>query len=668
MMSPLQVKLQIIADNFKKNNMKKIILLLLFLPFYFNSYSQNNILLTVGDKKITKEEFLKMYNKNNSSNLLTEKKSIPDYLGLFIDYKLKVLEAERNKVDTSQAFQKEFNGYLKQLVEPYLIDESLDEKLLKEAYERMKTEVRSSHILIKLKESASPADTLLAYEKAMKIRDRLLKGENFEVVAKSSSDDPSVVTNGGDIGFTSVFGTLYDYENALYTLEIGKISMPVRSSVGYHVIKVTDKRPSKGEFKVSHIMVAFESKDADKKKAKEKIDSVYIKLKAGEDFKTLAAKYSTDKRTSINGGELGWVNASSRFPTNFKEKLFSLSKKGEYTEPFETSYGWHIIKLYDQRGILPFDDLKEELKNRIAGDPVRSKLSKKSVVERLKKEYNYKVNETAFKEMVEKIDTPIIHGNWPFPIQKEFPKAVFSFADQSFDGWDIARWMGRNQSKYKRVNDKEATIKILLDAYSSIKILEYEQSHLAGKNKEFADLVQEYHDGMMLFEITNMEVWSKSNTDTVGLKQYYEENKEKYKWGERAVVSLYYCKDSLISNELVKLLQKKGGKKYTMEYIMGEINKTDKTNVRYETKVYEKGDNESIDKLSWIQGNISKSENNVIIEIVKIIPPEVKKFNEARGILISDYQKYLEETWIKFLRSKYVINVNQELLSTLSEN
>lgn len=324
--------------------MKKACISGLLMLFLSNVFSQQDpILMTINDVAITKSEFERIYYKNNRDSVHDEK-AIKDYLELFINFKLKVIEAKKLGLDTLPTFKQELQSYRKQLSDPYFVDKETEEKLLKEAYERKKWRIRTSHILIKVSENASPADTLAAYNKAMEIKKRIDKGEDFAKLAMEYSEDDASKLNGGDIGYLTVFTTVLPYENAVYSLKVGEVSNPIRSQYGYHIIKVTDRKENPGEVKVAHIMVLVprDAKEEDITKAENKINEIYQKLQQGEDFAKLAIEYSDDKASGKRGGDLPWFGTGRMVP-EFESVAFE-TKIGEYSKPFRTAFGYHIIK------------------------------------------------------------------------------------------------------------------------------------------------------------------------------------------------------------------------------------------------------------------------------------------------------------------------------------
>lgn len=654
--------------------MIKKILFLIAIGMGLLAQSQNiddQILMTIHDRNITVGEFERIYNKNNS-NPSIEQQTVDEYLDLFINFKLKVIEAEERGMDTTQAFLREFNGYKKQLAKPYINDKAEQEVLVQEAFKRSQYDIHASHILIRLDEFASPEDTLKAYQKIMQIRNRIEAGEDFSTVAIATSDDPSAKTNGGDIGWFTVFKMIYPFETAAYNTPSGRISMPVRTKFGYHIIKVHEKRPAQGEVKVAHIMVITPESmsDAERMKAKEKIDHLYDTLKMGVDFAILAKKYSEDRGSAVNGGELPWFGTGRMIP-EFEDAAFAITSIGKYTAPVQTAFGWHIIKLLDKKGVDDFERMKPELESMVAkSDRVAS--SRKAMVRRIKAQYNIKESPSNLGIFYTLVDTTIFSRSWTIPDNKNMDRILFTIGNTNYTCKEFALFLRDTQGG--RPMDIRVYVNTKYNEFIDKSVLEYEENQLPLKYPEFKYLVQEYHDGILLFDLTDKMVWSKAVKDSAGLQEFYEKNKKNYMWeSDRMDATIYTCINETVAKKARSLLTKKSKKAIAPAQLVESVIQTfnDSTCINYRTGIFEKGEDKWVDSMDW-KVNISPNinDNGKVVFVVKnrIVKPEPKKLDEARGLVTADYQAYLEKLWIQELRNKYKVEVNQELLAKIKNN
>lgn len=649
---------------------KTVILLKLLFVVVTLSVAQNSqeVLLTIEDEKVTSDEFLRIYNKNNNIENQIDPKTIDEYLELFINFKLKVLEAESLGMDTLSSFKNELAGYREQLTKPYLRDDSYDDLLVEEAYERTKKEVNASHIMVRLDEFAPPKDTLLAYEKIMDIRQRVLDGEPFDVVAKATSDDPSVQQNGGNLGYFSAFRMVYPFENAAYTTPVGEISMPIRTKYGYHIVKVHDKRPSLGSVQVAHIMVATPQTMTleQRKEAQERASEIYEGVKNGEDFAELAQKYSDDKGSGRNGGVLRWFSTGQMVP-EFEQAAFELNEAGEVSEPVKTAYGWHIIKLIDKKPIPSFEEMKSDLAQRIKRDQ-RSRVGQEVFIEKLKKEYGFQENPEALEDFYAVVDSSVFLKQWEKSKAAHLNKTLFTIDGNEFNQSEFLDFFV-NHNKPSKPIGIEVYINNIYEDFVDESIIDYEKSRLETKYPEFRYLMEEYHDGILLFDLTDKMVWSKAVEDSIGLQEFYEENKTNYMWGERLDAIIFSFEDNSILSSLRKVAKKGVRKNYSGEFIKKSVCDTLDC-LSFETGKFEKGQNDLIDKVTWEEGIFEPFNENggsKLVMVKEVVAPEPKKLDEAKGLITADYQNNLEKQWIKKLREKYDISVNQDVLQKVKK-
>lgn len=648
---------------------------------YYSGLAQTNdpVLLTVSGEKVTKSEFLAVYMKNNIKGDSMDRKSLEEYLELYINFKLKVKEAEEMGLDTVSSFKNELAGYRKQLAQPYLSDKEVDEALLKEAFEREKYDIRASHILVKVDKNSAPDDTLKAYKKIMDLRTRIMNGEAFEAVAKEASEDPSardrddpssksnVKGNGGDLGYFTVLDMIYPFENGAYNTPVGQVSMPVRTDYGYHLIKVTDRKPAMGKVTVAHVFISVpkDTKPEDMQKYKDKIDEAYTKLKNGEKWEDVVTKYSDDKGSAAKGGQLPPFGVNRMVP-EFIVAIARLKNPGEYSEPVQTIYGWHIIKLIDKKGPQSFDDEKATLKNRMTRDS-RANRSKDAVLARIKKEYNYREIPGVVGDFYTAVDTSIFYGNWDIKTSTTLTKPMFTLGDKTFTQSDFAKYLSTHQPKRSKtaipnyVNEK-------YNQYIDETCLNYEDCRLEYKYPDFKSLMKEYRDGIMLFELTDEKVWSKAIKDTAGLETFYQQNKNNYMWEERLDASIYTCKNESIADDARKLAKVQEKKKLTDQDILSKINTDTIVKLKINSKLFLHKENSLIDNIPWVKGitDNKKIDNDIVfVSVHQLVAPMPKTIKEAKGIITADYQNYLEKQWVVDLRKKYTVDVNKPVFETL---
>ncbi len=627
--------------------------------------SNSPVLMTIAGTPVTQAEFEKVYKKNNTKEGPYDMTDVREYLELYINYKLKVKEAEELKLDTSATFINELKGYRKQLAQPYLTDKEVTDALIREAYDRLQKDVRASHILINVAPDALPKDTLAAYNRIVKIREMLLKGSEFEKMARDSSNDPSAKENGGDLGYFTGMQMVYPFETAAYNTKPGQISMPVRTKFGYHIIKVHDVRDAQGEIVVAHIMVksAANSPDSVALQAKAKIDEIYAKLKAGEKFEDLATKFSDDKGSAKNGGQLPPFGTGRMVP-EFEKAAFELKNNGDFSAPVKTSYGWHIIKRVEKKPVPTFEEKKNDLKTQVSRD-TRAEVSKQSMINRIKKENSFKEFPKNKEAFINALDTNLLNGEWNPEKVKGLNKPLFTLGTQTYNQDDFARYINSHQSKKQNTTAAQVGYS-LYDQFVEESCMNYEESQLETKYPDFKSLMQEYRDGILLFDLTDQKVWSKAVKDSAGLTAFYEANKQNYMWDRRCEAIIYTCANADLASKARKMLKK--GK--TMVEVLSTLNKDSQLNVNTKDGKFVKGENEIIDAIEWKKGlspDLKKNNSVVFVDVISVIEPMPKSLDEAKGIITADYQNHLEKAWIKELRAKYPVSVKEEVLNAMAK-
>ncbi len=643
-----------------------VIALLILLALSVGSFAQTSdpVLMTINGKPVLKSEFEYIYNKNNTNNSL-DKKTLEEYVDLFVNFKLKVEEAKKQGIDTTASFINELSGYRSQLTKPYLTDTNIDEALLREAYEHSKEDVDVSHILIRTPQNATPADTLKAWNEINAIWKRLEK-ENFARVAKEVSQDQSAEQNSGHIGWISAFRTVYPFETAAYNTPVGTYSKPIRSAFGYHIVKALARRNSLGEVLVSHIMI-FTSKgdEIQNKKAKSTIDSLYQRILAGDDFGDLAKKYSQDKSSASKEGELPWFG-TGRMIHEFETAAFALKNINDISQPIQSAYGWHIIKLIDKKGLAPFDELKADLERKIKRDE-RANLGQQVFLNKLRVDYRYNPIEANVRDFYKLLGDKKLNDSTFIAGIDKLNKPLFSFAGKNYSQVDFARYLKKNPTTNKSTASEIIDEK--LNAFVNAELLAYEDGQLESKYPEFRHLMQEYHDGILLFEISNREVWDKASKDTEGLIRYFNDHKIDYTWEKPHFKGhVIYCKDKE-TLAAAKSIVKKAANDSIDKYLRTRLNDSI-PHVKIEKGLYVPGENKVVDDKIFRSKEkyVPSSDYPYVFVAGKMLKNKPENYTDVRGLVTADYQEYLEQEWIKALRAKYSVNVDQNILKTVKKN
>ena len=649
--------------------MKKHFLLLSLLFISITSFGQADpIIMEVGKNKITKSEFLQIYLKNNPAPVY-DTKSLDEYMELFSKFKLKVAEAEALGYDTLPKLKKELDGYRKQLAAPYLIDSAKNEAMVQEAYQRTKTELRASHILVRLEPSALPADTLIAFNKIMALKTKIDKGEKFADVARLSSEDPSAKSNFGDLGFFTAFQMVYPFEEAAYNTKIGSVSKPVRTRFGYHLINVVDSRPARGTMKTAHIMVAA-SKNAsitDVEAAKKKIDEIYSKLEKGEKFEDLVKSYSDDPSSNSKEGVLPafGTGTTTRMVTSFEDAAFALKKNGDFSAPIKTEYGYHIIKRVEWTDVPKFETAKKELQTKVNKDE-RAMKTQDSYVLKLKAAYNYKnKSKKTISWFNSNVDSTFFQGKWKADKLKS-DKVLFVLDGKKHTQKSFAEFLERNQRGVNKDNIP-LIVKNQYVKWEKEVVLGYEESKLQEKYPDFKALINEYHDGIILYEIMTDKVWDKAMKDTVGLKSFFKENRGNYVWGNRVDAVVYECANKQIAENVFKLIK---NDTINSKNVLDIINKDSELNLRVRTNKFDKEQTLYLKDKNLTKGVNAPYEFDgkfYVLKVSDLLPPAQKELNEAKGAITSDYQNYLELKWLEELAKKHPITINKTVLYSLGK-
>lgn len=631
-------------------------LLLLWLTALANAQvSSNDVLFTVDGDPIKAEEFVRVYNKNLDLVKDESQRDIDGYLDLFVNYQLKVKEAKRKDLDKDVKYVREFSSYKNQLVKNYLSDSKVTEALMKEAYDRMGYEIKASHILIRLEENET--DTLKVYQELLKLRDRVIK-EGFEPVKSDVHDGKTIFAE--DLGYFSAFKMIYEFENVAYNTAVGDVSKPFRTRFGYHIVYVEDKRPALGEVTVEHIMVTTNEQDTLSDPEK-RINEIYKKIKQGENFESLAKQFSDDKSSAENGGELAPFSGGQLSAPEFEIVAFGLDKPGDISKPFKTNYGWHIVKLLDKKAPPSYEDVKFDIENKIQRDS-RSTLINTSLANDLKEKYEITINPNASGYFESILNNNFFSRAWVLPKNFEKEQTLMTIGKDTITYDDFAQRLISIQNVYvgqtmpfKRIIDKE------FKNFEEDAILKYHEENLEFENEEFAQILAEYRDGLLLFDLMEKEVWNAAASDSIGLQKFYTAHKDDYFWDDRVDVVIASSAKERDIKTVAKLL-KKGE---SAENISKVLN-TDKEQKVIFTKGIKPSNDPSLPTEGVFRTGLSKiyqyNDAYHIVKVNALLPKTNKTFDEAKGKIISDYQNTLEANWLESLNERYEVKINADVL------
>jgi peptidyl-prolyl cis-trans isomerase SurA len=629
----------------------------------FSQAAKKEVLFTIDGKPYYTDEFVRVYNKNLDLVKDDSQKDLNNYLDLFIGYKLKVNKANKLGLQNGKKYQGELKSYRTQLSKNYLTDTKVTKELLDEAYARSQKEIRASHILFLVDENATPADTLKAYNKAVEVRKKALAGEDFGKLAQQYSEDPSAKDNKGDLGYFSVFRMVYPFETGAYTTPKGEVSKPVRSRYGYHIIKVTDSRQNRGDVTVSHIMIMKPKKDSPEENAKAKstIDDIYKKLKQGEDFVTLAQQFSQDKSSASAGGKLTRFGSGELSSTEFEDAAFALKQQGDISAPFETQFGWHIIKLDEKHAAKSLEDVQADFENRIKKDD-RSKLITASMTDKLRKKYEVKKDAKAYAKALKALNDKIYTQTWELPkdIDTYTQTVVTINNDKKISAKDFLTYVNAQQRSGLTAKPVTRLADVLLEKYTDEQLAIYYNDNLETEFPEFSMVMEEYRDGLLLFDLMEKEIWEKAKNDTIGLDNYYKNNVSKYQWANRVDATVY----SSTKEDIIKKARKFLKKDKDAAYIKEQLNTGDTVEVIEKTGIFERDSDALPKQKEWKTGvsDVIKDGNYYyVVKTNKVLPAGPKTLEESKGRVINDYQQYLESTWVDELKKEFTIEVNKDV-------
>lgn len=702
--------------------MKRILSVIILFQFSILNFqfvsaqpTSDPVIFEVGGKSIYKSQFMKEFLRSIGKDpaaaptacTYEKRKALEDYVQLYVNFQVKLADAYALGFDTLPSLKKELASYRDELAAPFLIDSLTMQSLLREAYERNHYVLHAAHILVPCTETALPADTIKAYDRAMELYKRAIAGEDFYTLAqeemrqqRQNHMDPTIREKAsqvnpteGDLGCFTVFDMIYAFESAAYALQPGQISKPVRTRYGYHVIKLFDRYAYYGKAQLAHIWVP----DTDPN-AKGKILSAYRHLQEGEDFAQVARNHSADRSNSTNGGLMPELPCN-QLPPDYVAAVAAGLKPGDYSEPFHTAYGWHIVKLISQETMPPFESMVPYYKSRMTRGE-RSTRPQHIFVEQCKVRYNfvdftkqktskkrnapYAASLDAVRSVItDSIFSAIFHYDSNMITDM---RPLFQVGDKQYNSRQLARYIYKNK-KVRQLCDLDVFVEERYKEFIEAKVLEYADKHLEQDNAEFSALLDEYRHGLMIFAYNDKMVWSRAMRDSAGFADFYakastthsidDTNDAVYFWDSRARVNIFTVADSLcLAPEKAVSILSKGLKKglelnELKNNLQAKVNKkkcTAEEPLTVDVQTVEQGHQDLLAAGEWRQGvyihPLDKGYRCLMVQ--QIMEPSPKSALEARGYYLNDYQNYLEQETLKQLREKYNVVIHQDVVDEIT--
>ena len=627
--------------------------------------ASSQTLFTYGKYPVSVSEFLHAYNKNNTAPVADKAKAIRAYLNLYIASRLKIREAYERRYDTLPQQKEELSNLRMQILENYMNDPESFNKLLNEAFQRTQKDIHIAHIFISFLNASGQADSTAAKQKAGDAYQRLKKGEDFSKIAKQYSNDPAVIQNNGDVGYITVFTLPYAFENIVYSLPVNNISVPYKSKAGYHIFKKLGERNAVGKLTAAQILLAIPpgSDEATISQITIRADSLYNRLLKGDDFSKLASQFSNDISSSATGGIMP-VFGIGQYEPAFENVILAL-KNGEISKPFRTSHGYHIVKRIsvvpiqaDRNNKRFMDDIRQKVEQsdrmKTAADVLYTKVIQKTPVEK----FPYRNAELW-------VLTDSILDNKPVSIILKMNRQspLFKLGGKTFK---VSDWINYAQNyRYKQNGTGVKPYEQVMEEFIHSVALQYYRDHLELFNEEFRNQVNEFRDGNLFFEIMQREIWGRMQTDTAALIAYFEKHKNNYSWKQSADVVIFFCSDETTSRILYGLVKQNPAGWRSIADGLGE--KVVADSGRHEWSQIPNGNKAALKPGMITAPVLNKTDNSASFAYVLALYPNpaIRSFDEAKGLVINDYQVELEDMWVEALKKKYPVKVNEKVLQTI---
>ena len=630
-------------------------------PFLALAQEKKEVLVVVGTISVDKEEFLQLMSKERqgeSPAISLTRKEFEENFESFLTYKLKVIEAESIKLDQLEEFNLEFSSVKESLIAPYLIKNSIEEGEVKKVYARLQEIVRAKHILFQFPPNPKKEDSLAVLQMALKVKAELENGADFGALALNYSDDPSAKMNKGDLGYFTGLQMVQQFEEAAYTLPVGSISDPILTDFGYHIIQVSSRQANPGEVQVSHILVRFDSENpSQEENARRRISDIYAEIqKENTIWEEIVQAYSEDPATKSAGGLLPWFGVGTMIP-EFEMAGFSLTEIGEVSPPIKTAYGYHILRLEGKRGLEPYEEVEQSIRSKILRNS-KTGMIESQVIAIQKSRYGFQENEVGISTVAGAVNaTDIISFGTAVQEKKLGNTELFKANNSSYTVKDLVNFM---QSKEATPKGNGTFFELWLDKFTEATLAKTEEVDLEKNNKDYQMLLKEYRDGILLFSLTNQEVWQKGLNDSVGQQAFFEKNSQNYQWKARVQAYLTKVNDASKLENARKYLQNKGFDTDSFAAFEADYRNNYPDAYATESGTFEYEAHPILSKV-----DLNKPYQELVIDgtsyvlvVGKVYPPGPRKFEEARGLIIRDYQEFLNQALTKRLKEKYPIQVN----------
>jgi peptidyl-prolyl cis-trans isomerase SurA len=640
----------------------------LFIACFIVSAASAQTLFTYGKYSADAKDFLRAFNKNNTITAADKAQAMRDYLDLYIDSRLKIQEAYARGYDTLAQIKSDIQNLRSQIVDNYMNDPQTSDQLLQEAFQRSQKDIHVAHIFISLKNAAGLIDTAAAEKKVNEVYEKLKNGEDFFKLAQQYSSDPNVASNKGDIGFITVFTLPYEFENIIYNTAPGNFSTPYQSKIGFHIFKNLGERKAVGRIKAAQILLAFPSgaNEAFKKKTALLADSLYRRLMKGDDMAKLAAKFSNDYISAASGGVMPAFGVGQYDP-EFSKQVFGLKKDGDITKPFLTTHGYHIVKRISIEPVAADtnDKTKMDELNAKMNMSDRMKFARDQMVDKALKQIGVKKYPYSENELLILSDSLLDRKRMASAVSITNATPLFSIGGQIFTVGDYITYA--KSWRFKSDGSGPKPFKQVMDEFIHHAGEEYYRNHLEDFNTDFRNQMNEFKDGNLFFEIMQREVWGKAQTDTVALENYYEKNKDRYKWKESADAIIFFCSDETSGKSLYDEIKKNPSNWRAASNAFAEKVVTDSS--RYEFEQIPNAAKDPVEKGLVTAPLKNATDGSVSFAYIeKTYPADLpRNYNDAKGLVINDYQTELDKKWIVELKKKYPVKIDEKIFTQISK-